>query len=124
VHHAAIAEEFELRPSPRAQVSQAIAAVDDDWPLPVESVLRVMQQLREREMDRTAYRAGTMFMRGQHVGHIAALGDDFLNITLAQTDLTLWPGNLCVRESELQGMRRSLRDRRPKIRKLLPGHFL
>ena len=82
MHHVAIAEEFELRRSPRAQVSQAIAAVDDDRSVLVESVFRFRQQLRERQMDRTTYRGGTMFMSGKHVNHLAALGDDVQNITM------------------------------------------
>jgi hypothetical protein len=82
VHHVAIAEEFELRRSSRAQVSQAVAAVDDDRALLVENVLRVMQQLRERQMDRTADRGAAMLMSGKHIDHLPALGDDFQNITM------------------------------------------
>ena len=82
MRHLAIAEEFELRRSPRAQVSQAIAAIDSDRAFLVERVLGVLQQLRQRKMNRAAYRGAAMLMIGQHVDDLAALGDDFQDIMM------------------------------------------
>lgn len=82
MHHVAIAEEFELRRSPRAKVSQTIAAVDDDRPLLVERVFGIVQQLRERQVNRAANGCRAMLMGGQHVEHLAARGDDIQNIMM------------------------------------------
>jgi hypothetical protein len=82
VHYIAIAKVFELRRSPRAQISQAIAAVDDHRPPLVEGLFRMVQELRKRQMNRTAYRGSSMLMIGKHVDHLAALGHYVQNITM------------------------------------------
>jgi hypothetical protein len=82
VHHVAKAEEFELRRSSRAQISQAIAAVDDHRPLLVEGLFCGVQELRQREMNRTAYRGSSMLMIGKNVDHLAAFGHCVQNITM------------------------------------------
>jgi len=82
VHYVGIAEVFELRRSSRAQISQAIAAVYDHRPLLVEGLFRVVQQLRERQMNRTAYRGSSMLMIGKNVDHLAAFGHCVQNITM------------------------------------------
>jgi hypothetical protein len=80
MHHVAKAEKFELRRSSRAEVSKTIAAVDDDLPLFVECMPRVVQQLRQRQMNRASNRRSPMLVGRQHVHHLPARGDDFQNI--------------------------------------------
>ena len=64
MHHVAIAEEFELRRSSCAKVSQAIAAINYDGLGLVEREFGIVQQMRERQMNRATNCRDTMLMRG------------------------------------------------------------
>jgi hypothetical protein len=76
MHHVAEAEEFELRRSSRAQVSQTIAAVNDDRAPFIERVLRIMKQLWKRQMNRSADRDAAELVGWQHIDDLAAAADD------------------------------------------------
>lgn len=82
MHHVAIAEKFELRRSPRAQVSQTIAAIDNHRPLLVENVLSLVQQLWERQVNGATYRGAAMLVRGQHVDDLAAAHNELQNLAM------------------------------------------
>jgi hypothetical protein len=95
MHHVAITEEFELRRSPGTEVSQAIAAVNDDRPFFVQRMFGVVQQPRERQVHRAANGGRAMLMGGQHVDHLTARGDDTQNIMMidnAHTSILLARG--------------------------------
>jgi len=82
MHHVAIAEKFELRRSPCAEVSQAITTVDDYRLLSIENVLSFMEQLRERQVNRTSNRAGAMLVRGENVDDLPTLGNEFQDFAM------------------------------------------
>ena len=63
-------EGFELRRSSRAQVSQAIAAVDGDGPCVVEACRRVVKNVTQRNVDRAANVRGLIFVRRQNVNEL------------------------------------------------------
>ena len=111
MHHVAITEEFELRRSPGAEVSQAIAAVNDDRPFFVERVFGVVQELRERQVNRAANGCRAMLMGGQYVNHLAARGDDTQNIMMIDNAHT---SILLARGRDVWGAKRAaIRDGSP-----------
>ena len=61
------AEQFELRRSSRAEVSQRIAAIDDDRARAVEQFWRVAQNASGRNVNRTADMRSVVLVRRQDV---------------------------------------------------------
>jgi len=77
-----MAEKFELRRSPRAQLSQAIAAVNDDRATFVELVLGVVNQFREWQMNRASNVREVVFVRRQNIDDLTAVRDDALHFSM------------------------------------------
>ena len=61
------ADQLELRRSPRAEVSQRVAAIDHDRPNGVEQLWRVAQNILDRNMNRATDMGGLVLMRRQRV---------------------------------------------------------
>ena len=111
MHYIAVAEKFELRRSSCAEVSQAVAAVDDDRFVFVEEQFSVVQQPREREMNRADYCSGTVLVRRQHVDDLATLGDDSQNVTMIDDPHN---SNCTWHDRDEREERRSSTDRRSR----------
>jgi hypothetical protein len=71
-----MAEKFELRRSSRAEISQAVAAIDNDRPRLVENALRVAQQLGKRQMDRAFDRGDPMLVVRKHIDDLPTCGHE------------------------------------------------
>jgi hypothetical protein len=61
------AEQFELRRSPRAEVSQAVTTIDYDRTSAVERYRRIAQDASDRNVDRAADMRSLVLVRGQGV---------------------------------------------------------
>ena len=57
------AEQFELRRSPRTQVSQRVAAINDDRPRAVEQLWRVAQDMPDWNVNRATDMRSLEFVR-------------------------------------------------------------
>ena len=68
-------EHLELRRSPRAEVSQNIAAIDDDRPHAVERRWRVAQYAADRNVNRAADMSSPVLVRRQRVHDLRAGGE-------------------------------------------------
>jgi hypothetical protein len=82
MQHITMAEEFELRRSPCAEVSQAIAAIDDDGARFVEHALRIAHHFRQWKMNRALDRRASMLMLGKHVDHLPPSGEDLQHLAM------------------------------------------
>jgi hypothetical protein len=77
-----MAEEFELRRSSRAQVSQTVAAINDDRSRLVEDALGIAHQFRQREMNRALDRGAAMLMLRQHIDDLPARGKNLQHLAM------------------------------------------
>jgi hypothetical protein len=82
MHHIVVAEEFELRRSSRAEVSQTVAAIDHHRTIFLERAECVVQQLRERQVHGFADRTRPMLMSREDVDDLPAFGDNLQNFTM------------------------------------------
>ncbi|MFZ2060737.1 MAG: hypothetical protein WAU82_06980 [Candidatus Binatus sp.] len=69
------AEQFELRRSSRAEVSQGITAIDDDRARAVEQCWRVAQDTADRDVNRAADVRGGVLVGRQGVDDLHAGGE-------------------------------------------------
>ena len=69
------AEQLELRRSSRAEVSQRIAAIDDDRASAVEQRGRIVQEVADRNVNRAANVCGVVLVCREHVDDLHAGGE-------------------------------------------------
>jgi hypothetical protein len=74
--HIGEAEQFELRRSSCAEISQAIAAVDDDWTCPIEQRGRIAKDAADGKVNRTADVGGLVLVRGQRIDDLHCAGGE------------------------------------------------
>lgn len=67
-------EKFELRRSPSADVSETVAAVDDDRLLRDQAPVRVARKAAYRQMDGALDVSGFVLVRGQGIDDLRAVG--------------------------------------------------
>jgi hypothetical protein len=68
------ADQLELRRSSRTEVSQRVAAIDDDRSRAVEQLRRVAQHMPERNVNRAADVCGAVLVRRQRIDDLRAGG--------------------------------------------------
>ena len=69
------AEPLELRRSSRAEVSQTIAAIDDDRTSTVEQLDRIAQDMADRDVNRSPEVRSVVLVRWQSVDNLHAGGE-------------------------------------------------
>jgi len=80
--HARKSDQFELRRSPSAEVSQSIAAVHHDRMRLVGVRCRISEYANKRNMNRAAYVAGVVLMTRQHVDDPRAQFDQLRDLAM------------------------------------------
>jgi hypothetical protein len=82
MEHFGEAEQFELRRSPRAQISQRIATVDHDGQVGREHPPGAGEQRLERHVDGAANMKAAVLPRGQDVDDLGAVCDGFEHLAM------------------------------------------